>query len=104
MKLTTAVLIATLAAGAPFAAVAQNINHRKENQQDRIAQGVKSGQLTPHETARLEHQESSINRQETRMRSRDQGHLTRRDRKVLDRRQNKESHRVFRDKHNRRKS
>ena len=30
------------------------IHQRKENQQDRIAQGVKSGQLTAGETAHLE--------------------------------------------------
>ena len=33
---------------------AQEIQKRKENQQDRIAQGVKSGQLTAGETARLD--------------------------------------------------
>lgn len=31
---------------------------RKENQQKRIAQGVKSGQLTPGETAKLERKKS----------------------------------------------
>ena len=38
----------------------RNINKRQENQQDRIAQGIKSGQLTPRETARLEKQEAEI--------------------------------------------
>ena len=32
------------------------IAERKENQQDRIAQGIKSGQLTAGETAKLENQ------------------------------------------------
>ncbi|MFN8008036.1 MAG: hypothetical protein U0V70_13640 [Terriglobia bacterium] len=32
----------------------QNINQRQKNQQQRIAKGVQSGQLTPHETVRLE--------------------------------------------------
>lgn len=39
------------------------INQRKENQQDRIAQGVKSGQLTAGETRNLERREASINRE-----------------------------------------
>lgn len=33
---------------------AQTIQQRKENQQDRIAQGVKSGELTAGETTNLE--------------------------------------------------
>src|SRR6266436_9335504 len=37
------------------------IAQRKENQQDRIAQGVKSGQLTAGETANLETKEAAIN-------------------------------------------
>ena len=40
---------------------AQEIQQRKENQQDRIAQGVKSGQLTAHETSRLENKEAAVN-------------------------------------------
>src|SRR6185295_10941644 len=42
---------------------AQEIKERKENQQDRIAQGVKSGQLTAGETARLEAKEARLNRE-----------------------------------------
>ena len=79
------------------------INQRKENQQDRIAQGVKSGQLTPAETARLEHQETGINKEEAGMRAEDNGHLTKQDRKTLQRQQNQESRRIYRDKHNGRK-
>ncbi len=30
------------------------VGQRRENQQDRIAQGIKSGQLTPSETAHIE--------------------------------------------------
>src|SRR5271167_936102 len=37
------------------------VGQRKENQQDRIAQGVKSGQLTAGETANLETKEAAIN-------------------------------------------
>ena len=48
---------ATPAPGTPAPTVAE----RKENQQDRIAQGVKSGQLTAGETANLETKEAAIN-------------------------------------------
>src|SRR5260221_1864344 len=39
-----------------------SIAQRKENHQDRIANGVKSGQLTPRETANLEKKEAAINK------------------------------------------
>lgn len=77
-----------------------NIQHRKNRQQQRIAQGVHSGQLTPHETAHLERRQASINRQEHRMRSRDNGHLTRADRARLNHRQNRTSRAIYNKKHN----
>lgn len=77
-----------------------DVNQRKENQQDRIAQGVKSGQLTAGETSHLEKQESNINKEEHNMRSKDDGHLTKQDHKKLRRQQNRESRRIYRDKHN----
>ena len=79
------------------------INQRKENQQDRIAQGVRSGQLTAGETARLEGREAHINRQEARMRAADNGHLTAADRAKINREQNRTSRAIYRDKHNGRK-
>ncbi len=81
----------------------RNINQRKENQQDRIGQGVKSGQLTAGETSHLEHQESGINREERGMRAQDNGQLTRQDRRTLHSQQNRQSKRIYRDKHNGRK-
>jgi hypothetical protein len=77
-----------------------NINQRKVNQQDRIAQGVKSGELTAGETSRLEHQEAGINQEERGMRAQDNGHLTKADRQTIHQQQNQESRRIYRDKHN----
>jgi hypothetical protein len=115
MNLTRLALIATLTL-APAAIFAQTtttptpasakpatINQRKENQQDRIAQGVKSGQLTAGESAHLEHQEAGINKEERGMRAQDNGKLTKQDRKTLNKQQNQESRRIYRDKHNARK-
>jgi hypothetical protein len=100
MKLAIFAFSATLAF-APAALFAQNtIQDRKVDQQDRIAQGVKSGQLTAGETARVEHQESGINREERGMRAQDHGHLTGQDRRTLNHQQNQESRRIYRDKHN----
>jgi hypothetical protein len=76
------------------------INQRKENQQDRIASGVASGQLTAAETANLEKKESNLNNEEKLMRSEDNGKLTGADRKVLNQQQNQLSNKIYQDKHN----
>jgi hypothetical protein len=81
----------------------ETINQRKENQQDRIANGVKSGQLPAGETSHLEKQEAGINKEEAGMRAQDNGKLTKQDRKTLTQQQNVESKRIYRDKHNGRK-
>jgi hypothetical protein len=113
MNVTKLALIASLTL-APAAILAQtttnttptpgqhdyNINQRKTDQQDRIAQGVKSGQLTAGETGRLEHQEAGINKEERGMRAQDNGHLTTADRQTIHQQQNQESRRIYRDKHN----
>jgi hypothetical protein len=102
MNVSKLVFIATLSltTAALSAQSNQEINQRKENQQDRIAQGVKSGQLTPGETAHLEKQESAINHEEKAMRAQDNGHLTKADRKLINKQQNQESRRIYKDKHN----
>ena len=106
MNLTKLTLIATLSltTAALSAQTSQEINQRKENQQDRIAQGVKSGQLTPGETSHLEHQEAGINHEEKAMRAQDNGHLSKADKSVINKQQNQESRRIYRDKHNGKKA
>lgn len=85
------------AGGAPPPGTA---GERKVNQQDRIANGVESGQLTAGETKRLERGEANLNRNERQMRSADGGHLTAADRARLNRQQNRLSDRIYQDKHN----
>jgi len=80
--------------------MAQTIPQRQINQQGRIAQGVRSGQLTGRETRNLEFRERSINRQERFMRRANDGRLTRRDRAVLNYRLNRTSRAIYRNKHN----
>jgi Spy/CpxP family protein refolding chaperone len=104
MKIVTIAAAATLLLStAAFAQTPESnrtINNRKFDQQQRIGQGVRSGQLTPRETQHLEHQEGAINREEHAMRAADNGHLTRSDRRTLHAQQNQESRRIYRDKHN----
>jgi hypothetical protein len=98
--LATATLC-TLLTGAGFAQVTgQTIQGRKNNQQERIGQGVRSGQLTARETGHLERREASVNREEHAMRRADGGHLTAHDKAALTRRQNNISRSINKDKHN----
>src|SRR5271170_816067 len=78
----------------------QSIAQRKDNQQDRIAQGIDSSQLTAGETKNLETKESDVNKEEHTMRSDDDGHLTAADRAKLNNQQNHLSNRIYDDKHN----
>src|ERR1700687_6409398 len=64
------------AAPTPAAKAKPTVAQRKENQQDRIAQGVKSGQLTAGETANLETKEAAINGETKADRAANGGKLT----------------------------
>jgi hypothetical protein len=75
------------------------IARRKENQQDRIAQGVKSGQLTAGETARLERKEAGLNKEIRGMRQEDGGKLSHADRALINHQQNQLSRQIYRQKH-----
>jgi hypothetical protein len=95
-------LCAALASLLPLAAQAGTIHQRKENQQRRIAQGVKSGQMTAHETAHVEHQEARLNRETRHMRAANGGKLTAADKAKVTRQQNHLSREIYRKKHNNR--
>jgi hypothetical protein len=98
--LATATLC-TLLTGAGLAqATGQSIQNRKYDQQGRILQGDRSGQLTRGETRNLESRERSVNREEHGMRRADGGHLTTGDKAALTRRQNNISRSIYKDKHN----
>jgi len=77
------------------------IHKRQEHQQQRIAQGVGSGQLTAGETARLERREGRLNR-EIRHDRADGGGLSNRERAKIEHQQDRLSRQIYRDKHNRR--
>ncbi len=79
---------------------AAQVNAREARQQQRIDQGVRSGQLTPGEAAHVERQQGRINRTGQRMRYRNGGYLTPRQRARLNARQNRASAHIYRAKHN----
>jgi len=84
----------------PAAKPKPTVAQRKENQQDRIAQGVKSGQLTAGETANLETKEAAINGETKADRAANGGKLTATEKKQINGQQNQMSKQIYKDKHN----
>jgi hypothetical protein len=108
LTLAAAALIATGSAIAQQSQPAQTtpnqqaptINDRRDNQQDRIANGIDSGQLTAGETNNLEGREANLNREIKDDRRGDDGKLTGQERQQIDRQQNQLSRSIYTDKHN----
>src|SRR2546430_16648473 len=68
-------------------------------QQERIAQGVKSGQLTAGEASRLEGREAAIHREIRHDRAENGGTLTPAERRRVNRQENRTSRSIYRQKH-----
>jgi hypothetical protein len=76
------------------------VGQRRENQQDRIANGIKNGSMTAGEAARTEGREQRINRSVASDRAANGGRLTAQERRNINRRQNGASRQIYRQKHN----
>lgn len=99
------VVLSMIAAGmlvsaSGLASAQGRIQQRKENQQDRIAQGVANGSLTPKETAHLENKEAGLNKEIGADRKHNGGNLTNKEKAQVNRQQNHLSRDIYRDKHN----
>jgi hypothetical protein len=92
-----AVSVGALISGAALAQSTGQIVDRNVNQQQRIEQGLKSGQLNTREAARLEGEESRVERDQARA-LRD-GKLTPAEKARITREQNKVSRDIYREKH-----
>ena len=76
------------------------MNQRQENQQDRVAQGVDTGQLTASEASKLETKESAINKEVRADREANGGKLTSAERAHVNNQLHHTSKQIYRDKHN----
>lgn len=105
MKVTSSllsgvVLCAALSPMTSMAAARQTINQRLQNQQARINQGIRSGELTRKEAGNLEAKEARIKNNERFDRKADNGKLTSTQRASLEKQLNKSSRNIYKDKHN----
>jgi len=76
---------------------APTVHQRKDNQQQRIGEGVENGSLTAGEASRLEHKEAVINREEKNMKA--DGNFTSAERARIQHQQNQVSHDIYQQKH-----
>jgi hypothetical protein len=76
------------------------VNARRADQQGRIANGVKSGQLTAGETANIETKEQAINGEVRHDKATDDGKLTGAEKTKINNQQNRVSGQIYKDKHN----
>jgi len=89
--------------GNPSSASSQRMQadvQRNINQQNRVEQGVQSGQLTNKEVSNLERGQSRLNRAEARAGA--NGHVGPREQARAQRLENRQSSKIFREKHNNR--
>ena len=76
------------------------VGERRANQQDRIAQGIRSGSLKPGEAAKVENHEAGINHEMAADRKANGGNLTNNQKAKINGQQNKASGAIYKDKHN----
>ena len=94
--LLSVVFLCSLSVGA-FAQNTPHVDRREKRQQKRIHRGVEKGTLTKHEAARMEKQQAKTEAIEAKMKS--DGKVTARERARLNRRENRTSRRIYRQKH-----
>lgn len=101
MKRVVSILLSvTFILGLGLSAMAQKtpvVDNREKRQQRRIKQGVKSGELTKKEAAKLEAGQAKTHAMEAKAKS--DGKVTVKERAKLQRRENKTSRKIYRQKH-----
>lgn len=85
-------------AQAPAATNTPRVDRREATQQQRINQGVSSGQLTKNEATRLQNQQNRINTAEAKAKA--DGVVTQKERASITRKQNRANRDIRRAKHN----
>ena len=93
-------IAASLAILLPLAASAQEVRDREARQQQRIGQGLASGQITANGAARIENRERRINASRRADLASNGGRLTASEYRNLNRRENAASAQIYTDKHN----
>ena len=76
------------------------VDNREANQQQRTANGLRSGQMTSGEAARTNREQARVDQQVHNERTANGGALTRQQKKQINKEQNKNSKQIHNEKHN----
>jgi hypothetical protein len=96
---TTVLSLSTLAHAQAASAATPGIDKRQARQEQRIDQGVASGELTQRETVKLERQQAHIDKVEDKAKA--DGQVTGQERAHVHRMQDRASARIYKNKHDR---
>ena len=106
MELSKVLIGAAIVSASVVGAYAQDktpvVDQQEQNQEKRVEQGIKSGELTKGEAAHLEAQQGKIKVDEAKAKAKADGKVTAKERAKLKREQNRASRDVYRKKHNKR--
>ena len=91
-----------LAQTAPSTAAGALIDQRQANQQQRIDQGVKSGELNQREAARLQKGQAHVQKMEDRAKA--DGKITKQEARQIEHAQDVQSKKIYREKHDKQKA
>ena len=75
------------------------VNRRQQHQQNRIANGLKNGSMSAQQASNVEKREASLQNQEQKDMAAHNGHLTKAEQRQLNRRENRISKTIYKDKH-----
>lgn len=75
------------------------VNKRLNNQNRRIAQGVRNGALTPAEAKKLRSEDRAIRQEERDMAKQNGGHITKQEQRTLNQQENAVSGQIYQEKH-----
>ncbi|MEW6125920.1 MAG: hypothetical protein AB1757_02555 [Acidobacteriota bacterium] len=100
-KIMSFVLTMSIMSGVSVVAMAKTpvVNHRQHEQQSRIRQGARSGELTGREAFKLQSQQAAIQLYE--WKAKRDGHVSWKERYRLDNMQDRASHNIYKQKHDR---
>jgi hypothetical protein len=73
------------------------VNHRLDNQHNRVKNGVKDGDLTKKQAHQIKREDRHIRREERHMAAKDGGHISKADQAKLNRQENHVSRQINRD-------
>ena len=95
--------LASVNGGRPHTMAVSTVGQRENNQQQRIANGVRSGQMTPGEAVHAENRQQQVSQQVRADRQANGGHLTQQEHQQVNREQNRASQQIRNENHNERR-